>query len=213
MRLSLSAWQRQLTDQLAHRTPQLSPELSGPEGFPRPGSPGGLPRGFGHPAVLAAVAVLLVPDPDAVLLIRRAERAGDPWSGHIGLPGGHPDPGDTDPCDTAIRETQEEVGISLARTQSIGQLDDVWPRTELPQIVVVRPFVFALPHKPPHGISDEVAEAFWVPVSRLRDTSLYRQTELTVRGNPLTFPAYHLGDDIVWGLTERILTQLLSVRG
>jgi 8-oxo-dGTP pyrophosphatase MutT (NUDIX family) len=192
MRLSLSTGQRQLADRLAHRVPQLSPELDGS-------------------ATLAAVAVLLAPDPDAILLIRRAERAGDPWSGHIGLPGGRPQPDDADPCGTAIRETAEEVAITLGRAQLIGQLDDVWPRTPLPHIVVVRPFVFALPDRPPIVPSDEVAEAFWVTVERLRDASIYRQTKVTVRGNHLTFPAYHLGSDIVWGLTERILTQLFSL--
>lgn len=191
MRLPLSDWQRRLADRLAHRAPQLSPELGGN-------------------AVLAAVAVLLVPDPDAILLIRRAERAGDPWSGHIGLPGGRPHPEDLDPCATAIRETREEVGITLARTDLIGQLDDVWPRTELPQVVVVRPFVFALAIRPSTTISDEVAEAFWVPSAQMQDPSLYRNTELTVRGKQLMFPAYHLGQDVVWGLTERILTQLFE---
>ncbi len=194
MRLSLSAGQRQLADQLAHRVPQLSPELS-------------------DSATLAAVAVLLAPDPDAILLIRRAERVGDPWSGHIGLPGGRPQADDADPCGTAIRETGEEVGIPLARAQLIGQLDDVWPRTPLPHIVVVRPFVFALPDRPPVVPSDEVAEAFWVTLEQLRDASIYRPTKITVRGNHLTFPAYHLGPDMVWGLTERIVTQLLSSRG
>jgi 8-oxo-dGTP pyrophosphatase MutT (NUDIX family) len=192
MRLSLSEGQRRLADQLARRTPQLSPELNGT-------------------ATLAAVAVLLAPDPDAILLIRRAERAGDPWSGHIGLPGGRPQVSDSDPCATAMRETVEEVGIPLARAQLIGQLDDVWPRTPLPHIVVVRPFVFALETRPPTLPSDEVAEAFWVTVEQLRDTSIYRQTPITVRGNHLHFPAYHLGGDIVWGLTERILTNLFSI--
>lgn len=193
MRLSLSAWQRQLADRLAHRSPQLSPELSGN-------------------AVLASVAVLLAPDPDAILLIRRAERAGDPWSGHMGLPGGRPHAEDVDPCATAIRETREEVGVTLARTELIGQLDDVWPRTELPQVVVVRPFVFALSGRIPLVTNHEVAEAFWVPASQLRDPATYRDTELIVRGNRLTFPAYHVGSAMVWGLTERILTNLLLVQ-
>lgn len=192
MRLSLSAWQRQLRESLAHRIPLLSPE-------------------FTATATLAAVAVLLVPEPDAVLLIRRAERKDDPWSGHIGLPGGRPHPTDADPCDTAIRETQEEVGITLSRTQLIGQLDDVWPRTPLSQIVVVRPFVFALPERPPLLSSDEVAEAFWTAVAQLRDPAIYRETSIDARGQQLTFPAYHLGTDLVWGLTERILTPLLAM--
>ena len=55
----------------------------------------------------AAVALLLTPDPDRLLLIRRAEREGDPWSGHLALPGGRRDESDTDLLATALRETFE----------------------------------------------------------------------------------------------------------
>jgi 8-oxo-dGTP pyrophosphatase MutT (NUDIX family) len=159
----------------------------------------------------AAVSVILAPDPDAVLLIRRAERAGDPWSGHIGLPGGRVDRGDPDLQATALRETAEEVGWSLNRGQLIGQLDDVWPRTPLPRLIVVRPFVFAAARPLQLVLSGEVAEAFWVPLDRLRDPSIYRDVTLELRGEQRSFPAYHLDTDVIWGLTERILTPLLAL--
>ena len=60
-------------------------------------------------AIWAAVALVLVPAPDSLLLIRRAERAGDPWSGQIGLPGGRRDPGDPDLLATALREAADTV--------------------------------------------------------------------------------------------------------
>lgn len=159
----------------------------------------------------AAVSVILAPDPDAVLLIRRAERSGDPWSGHIGLPGGRAERGDPDLTATAIRETVEEIGWTLSRQALLGELDDVWPRTPLPQIIVVRPFVFALPERPAVALSPEVAEAFWVPLADLRNPAILRDTPLQVRGQQLVFPAYHLSQGVVWGLTERILTPLLSL--
>lgn len=159
----------------------------------------------------AAVSVLLAPDPDSVLLIRRAERSGDPWSGHIGLPGGRAERGDADLVDTAIRETAEEIGWPLSRDALLGELDDVWPRTPLPQIIVVRPFIFRAAARRPTTPSPEVAEAFWVPLAELRDPTIYRDTPLQVRGQSLVFPAYHLPQGVVWGLTERILTPLLSL--
>src|SRR5688572_27389789 len=80
------------------------------------------------PALIwAAVAIIIAPDPDAILLIRRAERAGDPWSGHMALPGGRREPGDLDLLATAIRETSEEVGIRLGSEQLVGTLEDVVP--------------------------------------------------------------------------------------
>ena len=78
----------------------------------------------------AAVAALLAESPNGVelLLIRRAERASDPWSGHMALPGGHLDPSDADLRATAVRETREELGIDLERdAQFLGRLQDFQP--------------------------------------------------------------------------------------
>jgi len=157
------------------------------------------------------VSVILAPDPDSVLLIRRAERSGDPWSGHIGLPGGRLEAGDADLAATAIRETVEEIGWVLRRESLLGELDDVWPRTPLPQVVVVRPFVFTVDERPVISPSAEVADAFWVPLADLRNPAILQETPLLVRGQRMVFPAYHLPQGVVWGLTERILTPLLSL--
>jgi 8-oxo-dGTP pyrophosphatase MutT (NUDIX family) len=170
------------------------------------------PASTGAPPQMAAVAVILAPSPDSVLLIRRAEREGDPWSGHIGLPGGRRDPADADLGATAMRETLEEVGCTLSRDNLLGTLDDVWPRTPLPRIIVVRPFVFGVPERPALFPNREVADAFWVPLGELRDPANYRDTLVHIRGEDRLFPVYHLGPgDLVWGLTERILTALLEL--
>src|SRR5258706_13265424 len=78
----------------------------------------------------AAVALVLSPSlADApalsLLLVRRAERDGDPWSGHMALPGGHAHPSDVDLLHTARRETLEEVGIDLTDAELLGRLDEV----------------------------------------------------------------------------------------
>jgi 8-oxo-dGTP pyrophosphatase MutT (NUDIX family) len=159
---------------------------------------------------LAAVAVILAPNPDGVLLIRRAERDGDPWSGHFGLPGGRRDPGDRDLLATSLRETVEEVGYVLSQDAFLGQLHDVWPRSPLSRLIVVRPYVFAISERPHPTLSDEVAEAFWVSLAELAAPGIYRDTVIRVLGEDRRFPAYHLQQGIVWGLTERILTQLLA---
>ncbi len=221
-----SAWER-LALGLSERTPRRFPHAA--PGTPRPGAShngrdgnddpgqGGHATRLGQverdspPQRWAAVSVILAADPDSVLLIRRAERSGDPWSGHIGLPGGRAERGDADLAATAIRETVEEIGWPLSREALLGELDDVWPNTPLPQIIVVRPFVFAATERPAVLLSPEVAEAFWVPLADLRNPAILRDTPLQVRGQQLVFPAYHLTQGIVWGLTERILTPLLSL--
>jgi 8-oxo-dGTP pyrophosphatase MutT (NUDIX family) len=167
--------------------------------------------GSGADPTLAAVAVILVPEPDSVLLIRRAERAGDPWSGHMGLPGGRADPEDADLLATAMRETVEEVGCALDRDRLLGVLDDVWPRSPLQRLIVVRPYVFAMPERPSFTLSGEVAETYWIPLAELQRPDVYRETIIHLGGEDRAFPAYHLEPGVVWGLTERILTPLLEL--
>ena len=106
----------------------------------------------------AAVALVLLEGPQGleILLIRRAERADDPWSGQIALPGGRYDVGDRDLFATAVRETREETGVDLSAAERLGVLDDLYPRTPTLPPVVVRPFVFALSTRAGLVPSDEV---------------------------------------------------------
>jgi 8-oxo-dGTP pyrophosphatase MutT (NUDIX family) len=156
--------------------------------------------------IWAAVALVLVPDPDALLLIRRAERTGDPWSGQAGLPGGRQDPLDPDLLTTAVREAAEEVGIGLDRRGCVGTLDDVAPRTPVLPPIAVRPFVFTLSERPRLEPNAEVASAHWVDLARLKHPGTIKPYSITLRGELRTFPAYHIEDLVVWGMTERILS-------
>jgi 8-oxo-dGTP pyrophosphatase MutT (NUDIX family) len=160
--------------------------------------------------IWAAVAVVLAPSPDAVLLIRRAERVGDPWSGHMALPGGRHQPEDADLVETALRETFEEVGLRLDRADLLGGLDDVVPRTPVLPPIAVRPFVFGLPERPPLTPNSEVAGVHWVQLDHLLHPETYHSARLEIRGEPRDFPAYRVDESIVWGMTERILTGLLG---
>ena len=162
----------------------------------------------GDPLIWAAVAVILAPDPDSLLLIRRAERAGDPWSGHMALRGGRQGPDEPDLFTTAVRETAEEVGLTLGREHLIGTLDDVVPRTPVLPPIAVRPHVFALSHRPLLSLNPEVAAARWVPLDVLLHPEIYDSVRLDIRGESREFPAYRLDDAIVWGMTERILSSL-----
>lgn len=166
------------------------------------------------PATLPAAVALILVDAAAgpeALLIRRAERVGDPWSGQVALPGGRCDPEDADLVATAIRETREETGVDLERAERLGALDDIHPRTPALPPVFVRPFVFALATRPVLVLSNEVRSAFWVGVRRLSEPGVRRDMLLSVRGAERTFPAFVLGEDIIWGMTERILSSFLDL--
>jgi 8-oxo-dGTP pyrophosphatase MutT (NUDIX family) len=162
----------------------------------------------------AAVAVVLAPGDDAlgsavsVLLVRRSEREGDPWSGHMALPGGHAQPEDADLLHTARRETLEEVGIDLGGAELLGQLDDVSPMRS--SDMAVRPFVFWTGAAHRITLSEEVAEALWVPLDALVSDALRTTREVQVRGASLRVPAYVIDERVVWGMTYHLLERLLA---
>jgi 8-oxo-dGTP pyrophosphatase MutT (NUDIX family) len=160
--------------------------------------------------IWAAVALVLTPDPDSILLIRRADRTGDPWSGHMALPGGRREPEDPDLLATAIRETWEEVGIELDPNSLAGALEDVVPRTPTLPPIAVRPFVFTIAQRPAMTLNPEVAHANWVPVDRLLRADTHHPVQVDIAGKRRLVPAYELENAIVWGMTERILTGFLG---
>jgi 8-oxo-dGTP pyrophosphatase MutT (NUDIX family) len=144
-----------------------------------------------------------------VLLILRATRDGDPWSGQVALPGGRSDPTDATLQDTAIRETLEETGIDLGASGVIlGALDELRPRTPVLPPIIVTPFVAVAPYDSPLTGSTEVAEAFWVPWSTFADPDLVEENMVHVRGDEWRVSSYAIGSRIVWGMTERMLRQL-----
>lgn len=161
----------------------------------------------------AAVALLVRPrEALEILLIRRAELAGDPWSGHVALPGGRRAPADPDLLATACRETHEEVAIPADRIGLfVGALDEVAPvSVRLPPIVVA-PFVLAVPPETAASPDPrEVQAAFWVPLDALRDRGAASEILIAGDAGPLSFPSLTYEDYVIWGLTYRILQQFLE---
>ena len=160
----------------------------------------------------AAVAIVLREGATGaleLLLIKRSVHEGDPWSGQVALPGGRHEPADSTLQDTAVRETREEIGVDIAREGVVlGTLDELRPRTTLLPSIIVTPFVAVVRADVSLTTSEEVAEAFWVPLASLSDPALQVESEVTARGATWRVPSYLLGVHIVWGMTERILRQL-----
>jgi 8-oxo-dGTP pyrophosphatase MutT (NUDIX family) len=144
-----------------------------------------------------------------ILLIQRAVREGDPWSGQIALPGGRRDPEDATLQDTAIRETLEETGLDLAAEGVVlGVLDELRPRTPVLPPIIVTPFVAVVAGDTPLQISDELSDAFWVPWSTFEDPTRLDESTVQVRGASWQVTSYLVGERVVWGMTERMLRQL-----
>jgi 8-oxo-dGTP pyrophosphatase MutT (NUDIX family) len=163
----------------------------------------------------AAVALIFRSRADGapeLLFIKRADYPADPWSGQVAFPGGREETGDANLADTATRETREETGIDLRRDGTmIGTLDDLRPQSTRLPAIIVRPYVVLLNRVESLVLSDEVADAFWVPLEVLRQTAFWRETTVLARGIQLTTRAFHHEGHVIWGMTERILAQLLAL--
>jgi 8-oxo-dGTP pyrophosphatase MutT (NUDIX family) len=193
------------------RLPPLLDPYRGREDDPPP-RPGGW---LAAVSVVLRASSLVQPDADAaldILLIRRATHTGDPWSGDMAFPGGRRDPEDPSLLHTAMRETHEEVALPLAQRGSLlGSLSVVAPRSRhLPPLTIL-PLVFTVPHgtQAHRAAPEEVDEVLWVPLRHFRSPEARTQHTLP-HMEGLTFPAFNVGERVVWGLTHRVLTDLLD---
>jgi 8-oxo-dGTP pyrophosphatase MutT (NUDIX family) len=163
--------------------------------------------------VEAAVALLLRENPALeVLLIHRAELEGDPWSGHIALPGGRREAHDPDLLATALREAEEELGAAVGRHgEPLGALPEIAPSSPRLPPILIAPFVIGVPR----GLAldpdpREVQSAFWVPVGALRDSAAATEVLLEDERSTRRFPGVRHGSHTVWGLTLRALRSLFD---
>jgi 8-oxo-dGTP pyrophosphatase MutT (NUDIX family) len=166
----------------------------------------------------AAVAVIIRSDESGpqVLFIERARHPDDPWSGHMAFPGGRMEPEDRLERHAAERETEEEVGVSLADASYLGRLDDSeGQRGGRPSGLVVSAHVYHVIDPPPVVPNPEVEEAFWFPVAGLLEPANHVDYRIeAMRG--LTFPGILVGvpeRHVVWGLTYRFLEGFFRVIG
>jgi 8-oxo-dGTP pyrophosphatase MutT (NUDIX family) len=170
------------------------------------------PRRVEEPGTMeTAVALVLTPGSLGLeaLFIRRAERADDPWSGHIALPGGRREPGDASRLATAVRETKEEVDVTLPKASLLGALDDLAPSTPRLPPLVISPYVFGLDTRPEARLSEEVAGVMWLPLTKL--ASCEGKAVVPLRGETREVECYAYGRVVIWGLTYRILRGFLPL--
>ena len=161
----------------------------------------------------AAVAMVRALEPeDSVLLIRRAEREEDSWSGHWSFPGGRRDPEDRDLLHTALRELEEECGIQLTPKQLEAELPQTLARRKVGRFVPVTPFVFHVGRELATVLDPrEAAEALWTPLRILLDPARHALRPVPGRPSGLLFPAVDLNGTPLWGFTYRLITDWLGL--
>lgn len=161
----------------------------------------------------AAVATILRDGPGGaeVLFIERATRDGDPWSGHVAFPGGKRDGVDASLLDTAVRETREEIGLVLQAASVLARLEDVVARSNGYRVAQ---FVFVLDDPAPAlHVNGEVAAVWWTPLSALASPEREGTVTIARDGVSLQVPSVLLGDRVLWGMTYRMIQQLLELAG
>ena len=130
--------------------------------------------------------------------------------GQISFPGGAHDATDPDLQHTALRETFEEIGVSMDHVDVLGQLDEMITISNF----LVRPFVGRITQPGPYPFAHseiEVAEILEVPLRHLQDRANVRTEEREYQGRQVTMYSYRFGDHVIWGATARILTQFLDL--
>ncbi|MFI2812758.1 MULTISPECIES: CoA pyrophosphatase [Microbulbifer] len=156
----------------------------------------------GHAAVLLALTE--EPDPEVILTLRSAHLS--THSGEVSLPGGRWETGDASLLHTALRETEEEIGLPAEAVRVLGPL---WPRSTrwnvhvTPWLGVVSPDVALVPNP------GELDAIFRVPLSFFLEDPRIRTDQITIDERAIYLPAYQFQEYEIWGFTAGILTEFL----
>ena len=139
-----------------------------------------------------------------IVLTRRTETV-EHHRGQISFPGGAEEEADESAFATAVRETEEELGIPAGDIRLLGALSPLVTVSDF----FVEPFVGAIPY--PHVLRPaeaEIAEVIDAPIAALMDPKILERRLLPGREEPTLF--FHYGQHVIWGATARMLKELLD---
>jgi 8-oxo-dGTP pyrophosphatase MutT (NUDIX family) len=166
-----------------------------------------IPRSDAEPTPASVLMPLVVREQGLTLLLTQLTAHLNDHAGQISLPGGRVDATDASPTETALRETEEEVGLHRRHIEVLGNLPDYFTGTGFHVIPVV-----ALVHPPFDLRADpfEVAEIFEVPMTFLMDGANHqrRTVDLPINSVRRTFYTMPYGRYFIWGATAAMLRNL-----
>ncbi len=183
----LAGWTEQIRDRLA-RWPRKAPAV---------------PPGARRAAVLVP---LYLRDGQLWIVFTRRTESVEQHRGQISFPGGGEEPGDPTLFHTALRESEEELGIRPADVLPLGRLSPLMTVTNF----YVEPFVAAIPQ--PYLFTPaeaEIAEVIEAPIPALLDPAILEKRPFPGREQPVLF--YRYEPHVIWGVTAQILEELLAV--
>ena len=170
-----------------------------------------------HGTLFSAIAIIISENnhgEDEMFFIKRASRENDHFSGHMAFPGGVKEEYDKDFLDTAIRETQEEVGIDLNKdAEFLGCFDDYRPVNPSANKFLVSPHVFHLNNIEvelklnPYEVEDTV----WIPLKILKEMSQNSARETFKYNKKYNDYVFEYNGYKIWGMTGKILYYFLNI--
>jgi 8-oxo-dGTP pyrophosphatase MutT (NUDIX family) len=163
--------------------------------------------GYGSPPVESSVLILLFRRNHKFYfpLIQRPEYAGV-HGGQIGLPGGKQEPEDLNRIATALRETEEEIGVDLKDMRLLGSLSELYVRASNYNVLPVIGFIPDIPEYIPDPM--EVSDVIECEIDQLLKDETVREKEITGRnGLQISAPYFAIDHHVVWGATAMILSE------
>lgn len=169
------------------------------------------PRPAARPGVAAAVLVPLFERDGELHLLYTTRSATLPQhAGQVAFPGGRHTPAtDASLLATALRETEEEIGVAGADIDVLGALD---PIHTFSSNFLITPFVGRIPHPYPFRPNPhEVHDIFSIPLAVLDDPATVVAETWTIDGRSVPVVSYRHDGRTVWGATQRITATLLDL--
>ena len=155
----------------------------------------------------AAVLVPIIAHPTLTVLFTKRTAQLKAHSGQVSFPGGRAEPGDAGPEHTALRETEEEIGLPAARVELLARLPDYLTRTGFrvtPVIGLVAPPLELVPD------SREVEEVFEVPLAFLLDRANFQRATRELNGRMASYYVIEHQGHTIWGATAGMLVNLAA---
>ena len=143
-----------------------------------------------------------------ILFTKRTERVMT-HKGQISFPGGTLEQGDTTLLDTALRECDEEIGLTPDKVEILGELDDITTETTG---YIISPFIGLIPYPYQFKVNgEEIEEIIEVPISALLDRTCLHSENMVREGKIVNLYFYNYQGRVIWGATARILRQFLDI--
>ena len=151
---------------------------------------------------LASVLVVIYGNEPIVIMTEKPKHMKF-HAGEISFPGGKLDSGDSDLLETALRETREEIGLSISKSQVIGQLE---PVVTLNSGFLILPFVSIIDKIPTLSANNEVEKIFHIPLESFLKTE--KKDPDPAHNIIQEMYTFEYRNQIVWGASARILKQI-----